>query len=362
MGTKFYFKEITVKNFRVFKDISFKKLRRINIISGINGSGKSAIMETLFLTLDLNNALCLLRPFQWRNIPLGGDELKLLFPSLSEIGKVSVSTNTGTLVIDLNFGAPADNIILSASQSVDPQARSALSQLSSPNLQGVSIVAKSKKIGGDENAANLFVSQSGDIVNATGVGTAAYTNTPGVYLSQTMAVAPQEGADRLSKLIKQGKKSKIIEYIRLLRPEIKDIAVFQDGPVSQVYVELGDNNFVPVSLMGGGMRALADIVVSVMVSSNGVVFIDELDSALHFSAIPKLWSIIAEIANAENVQIFAVTHSREAIESAAAGIKSSGRSADFQYVRIDDRGDHHSCSHYDMIELGDAMELSVEIR
>lgn len=359
MSTKFFFKKFSIENFRVFKKIDFDEMRRINLISGINGSGKSALIETIFLSLDLNNPICLMRPFQWRGIPLSGNDLQLLFPDISKAARILAGTQSGEVDINLTYGRPDKDVIFTASQNVDPNARSAISQLASNKIDGVTIVAN-KSISNEQN--RWFVSQAGENINATGVGTGNPISVRGVYLSQFAPVSPQESADRISQLIKQGKKQKILQYMRLMSPAIKDVAVFQDGAIAQIYVTLADEAFRPLALMGGGLRAFIELVISVMSSSNGVVFVDELDSALHFSIIPKLWSVIAQISNDENVQIFAIAHSRETIASAALGIKNAGRSNDFQYVRIDDMDSHHRCVRYSMEELESAIELHVEIR
>lgn len=359
MSTRFHFKEFKIENFRVFRSIEFLGIRRINIISGINGSGKSALIETIFLTLDLNNPSCLIRPFQWRGIPLSGDDLKLLFPEISKKGQVRAKTLGGSYTIDLSFGPPEKTLSTSASVNMDSMARSAFSQLSASNAVGVSISAK--KDGQASDVSRWFMSQIGDGINATGIGAANQVHVPGVYLSQFAPVGPQETADRLSKLIKAGKKNKILDYLKMLSPGVKDVAVFQDGAIAQTYVQR-DDKYIALALMGGGLRALAEIVTSIMVSSNGVVFIDELDSALHFSVVPQLWKVIAEICDAENVQIFAITHSRETLASAAAGVRSAGREADFQYVRIDYLDPDHRCVSYNLDELEDSIDLKVEVR
>lgn len=356
MSTKFFFKKFSIENFRVFKRIEFGGIKRLNIISGINGSGKSALIETMFLSLDLANPTCLLRPYQWRGIPLGGDDLKQLFPLPGSSTRIEAITAQGTLEIKLSYGFSKDETILSSSNSyANPNA---LSKLSASKVEGVNIIATEN----GSQSKKLFIYQANGAINTTGFGSPNGLVASGTYLSQFAPSAPQEGADRVSQLIKKGKKHTIISHLKMLNSDVDDIAVFQDGSVAQVYVYRGGQPLTPLALMGSGLRALTEIVTCAMASNGGVVFIDELDSALHFSVIPKLWQVLAEIANIENVQIFAVTHSRETISSAAIGVRDAGRSSDFQYMRIDDLGDHHRCVQYSIDELQDAIDLHVEVR
>jgi ABC-type branched-subunit amino acid transport system ATPase component len=361
MSTSFYFKSIDVRNFRAFKKLELNTMKRINLIGGINGSGKSALLETLFFTMDLNNPISIIRPLQWRGIPATGNDLERLFPSTNLQSEVRTKTSSGAYQIELKYGPPDKDVIMSATQNLDPIARNTLSQLSAPNTQGVSIIAKRRSNVAVE-PIKVYVSQNGENFNAAGTGVGSFNMPLAIYISLLNPTTPQEIAERISRLIKQGKKQTLVGYLNLLSPAIKDIAVFQDGSVAQTYVTLADEPFTPLALMGGGLRALTEMVVSAMISANGVVFFDELDSALHFSVVPKLWKTLAEISNSENVQVFATTHSRETISAAAQGMKIANREGDFQFVRIDDLDSHHSAVHYNVEELSDAVELQVEVR
>src|SRR5437016_13920764 len=42
---------VTIKNFRCFDDMKLSDCRRINVVVGANGSGKTALMEGIFLAI-----------------------------------------------------------------------------------------------------------------------------------------------------------------------------------------------------------------------------------------------------------------------------------------------------------------------
>lgn len=358
MSTNFFFKRFEATNFRVFRKFEVASFKRINILSGVNGSGKTALIESLFLSADLSNPACLLRPFMWRGIPLTGDDFQLLFPDSNEEARLQVHTTAGHLDIQLKYGRPDQELILSASKSISPDAKNAISRLSSSSSEGVNLKAR---FGTSEVSRHLFFSQAGDTVNVTG----HYQNAPELatvtYLAPFLQNAPQEVADRVSKLVRKGKKRAFIEHLQILNPDISDVEVLQDGQTAQLYV-VRNEMYTPLSLMGGGLRALAEIISCVMISGNGVVMIDELDAALHYSVVPLLWEIIAKTAASENVQIFAITHSRETIEATAVGVRASGRPKDFQYIRVDQIDQEHRSTIYDLDELSDAAELNIEVR
>ena len=65
--------------------------------------------------------------------------------------------------------------------------------------------------------------------------------------------------------------------------------------------------------MGEGMQRLL-LIVSVMINrAGGLVFIDEIDNGLHYSVLRILWKGIIQAAREYDVQVFATTHSAEAM-------------------------------------------------
>jgi AAA15 family ATPase/GTPase len=49
------FKSISIKNFRCFKDFFIDSLNRVNLITGKNGVGKTALLEAIFLLIGVGN-------------------------------------------------------------------------------------------------------------------------------------------------------------------------------------------------------------------------------------------------------------------------------------------------------------------
>jgi recombinational DNA repair ATPase RecF len=56
---------IKIRNFRSYDDVEIKDARRINVIVGENGSGKTALLEALFLAMGPSPEIAL-RTRLWR--------------------------------------------------------------------------------------------------------------------------------------------------------------------------------------------------------------------------------------------------------------------------------------------------------
>src|SRR5262245_52823116 len=60
-----------IRNFRSFNDQEVEDCRRVNIIVGDNGSGKTALLEALFLAAGVSPEL-VIRTRSWRGYESGG--------------------------------------------------------------------------------------------------------------------------------------------------------------------------------------------------------------------------------------------------------------------------------------------------
>ena len=116
--------------------------------------------------------------------------------------------------------------------------------------------------------------------------------------------------EKLSELIKNKQTKDIIEGLKILSDDVKDITILNN----EVYIDIGLPQLVPLKLMGDGMRKILSILVSLYTCKNGAVLIDEIDNGLHYSAISPLIKLLSEVCKIYNVQLFASTHSKEILE------------------------------------------------
>ncbi|HQU47034.1 MAG TPA: AAA family ATPase, partial [Pirellulales bacterium] len=76
----------------------------------------------------------------------------------------------------------------------------------------------------------------------------------------------------------------------------------------------GQDSRLPLGSLGDGMRRLMAIATSLAFTKNGCLFVDEIDTGLHYSVMPDMWKLVIAKAGAANVQVFATTHSWDCIE------------------------------------------------
>jgi predicted ATPase len=72
---------------------------------------------------------------------------------------------------------------------------------------------------------------------------------------------------------------------------------------------------VPLKSFGDGVNRLFGIVLSLVNAKDGCLLIDEFENGLHHTVQANAWRMIFKIAAALNVQVFATTHSVDAINA-----------------------------------------------
>ncbi|MCH9739663.1 MAG: ATP-binding protein, partial [Epsilonproteobacteria bacterium] len=78
-----------------------------------------------------------------------------------------------------------------------------------------------------------------------------------------------------------------------------------------------NDKYIELSEFGQGIKTFINIISSILLLKDDVIFIDEIENGIHYTNLDKLWEIILTISKQQNVQVFATTHSKECIESYA---------------------------------------------
>ncbi len=124
-------------------------------------------------------------------------------------------------------------------------------------------------------------------------------------------------AERFSEIVKTvGEEERLVNALRVFEPAVRAMRLLSHGGVSMIHLDLGLKRFLPVAYTGEGMVRLADILVTIASSKNGVVLIDEFENGVHYSMLGRMWEATAEFAERFKTQVFATTHSLECIRAA----------------------------------------------
>ena len=108
-----------------------------------------------------------------------------------------------------------------------------------------------------------------------------------------------------------------IELLKTFDPNIKGMT-YKSGDDQRyvpVFIIEGVDEYVPLSVYGDGMKKALTILNAIIEAEDGVVLIDEFETALHTTAMDHVFKFMLDVAKELNVQLFLATHSLEAIDT-----------------------------------------------
>lgn len=300
------FRNICIKNFRGIKECSFLNFSRVNFFYGRNNSGKSTVLESLFLLSGISTPIILIRENSMRDYSrLSESDISAFFYNFDTEKEICFSA-----IEDAGIGRSASISTISKQAMTFSTDMGAVQEFRTNGTKSDFGLSYSFSVGDDfkknvsmkikENTSGVSVS----IPRINGYAEKYVT----VYLPPVFQFSVM--LDKLAEIIKNKQKQNIINGLRIIEDGVKDIAILNN----EVFVDIGLNQFVPLKLMGDGMKKILSILISVYTCNGGAVIVDEIDNGLHYSAISPLIRLISEACNRYNVQFFASTHSKEILD------------------------------------------------
>ena len=305
------YKNIEINNFRGIDHLKIDDLSRVNVFLGQNNSGKSSVLETIYLITGMSN------PDMPQN--LNRIRTKNLYSNFSDISYLFHNMDI-KIVPELQaeqFDGNCRSLRLNLTYTFEEQGM--LSQVNGMNgglpTSETKSFANTLEMSFETNDhgtvkqyhSSLTVKPDGIVLNKK-IADGYLEKYQSIFL--TSDLWGFNLASALSELIKRKQKDVVLKRLVHFDTRITDIDILQDD----VYVDF-DNMFekLPLRMTGDGMRRYLNIVAASANPMNNIILIDEIDNGLHYSAYKKLWEAIFTLAATTNKQIFVTTHSKETL-------------------------------------------------
>jgi len=292
-------KNLTIKNFRGFDTLEINNFSQINLFVGKNNSGKTSILESIFLLIGMSNPMlsCTINQFRGLNI-VSAKQLQYLFHNLKVENRPSfIGTFNDESERQLNIEA---KFLLNESPVIN-------SSISTPVIKGLDLNFSIRKRHAQELSRKSSITFDNDVINQ---------QIPGDYSEDQYAVfvSPNkndlDALNRYSEIIKRKTGDSILKSLKAFDNNIADIHLLPDG----IYFDIkGIDELVPSNIMGDGIRRFLIIATSVAERQDSVVCIDEIENGLHYSAYKLLWESLISLSQRHNVQLFISTHNIETL-------------------------------------------------
>jgi AAA15 family ATPase/GTPase len=337
-------RDISIQNFRCFENTSISGFKNVNLITGKNNAGKTALLESLFVANSPRPETIISLKRYRRESPefeqtLPESSWDSLFFNQDKSKKISIQINEERNLfskVDMFINNELADSLVEIDESNNTSGRIAKRYID-PFLNN-----KSKR--------------SGLQISVT-VNNNTYFEASLLATSQNIAVLPKNVefpniknvslilasdlflniylANEYDKARFNHREKEVLNGFQIIDPSIQVVESFNIGS-PMIYLQKEDRKRFPLSLFGDAINRVAAIILSMVNNHSSVLLIDEIENGVHHTSQAKLWEMIFRLAKELNVQIFATTHSLEMLTAfTKVGLESefSDLAAHFEMAR-----------------------------
>lgn len=361
--------DFQIQRFRGLSGLAFKGLGRVNLIVGLNSSGKTSVLEALEAYCQPQDPMAWITLSSRRYLEDEMDwvaSLRWLFPR--SVSEASVPTNDSVLLSGQGGYAvrqcnalledietaettnAASTPMLYAAQAelarahhrlqiskkaglVDADAEARVRRAQVELATAVALLPKKLSVvkgvrltlNMNQDGEEATKTQQAEVLEGRG---ATHTTEAGLLELPVRMVAPfshrmeRMQVQQLSEATIEGWREKVVELLQHVDPNIRQLEILDpQGTRSGMYVHHARAGMTPVGALGDGVRRALAYALALPQARGGVLLIDELETSIHVSALGEVFSWLVKSCSEYDVQLFATTHSLEAIDAVLAATR-----------------------------------------
>lgn len=344
-------RSLSIKNYRCLKQLHIGQVGHVNLVSGMNNVGKTALLEAIYLLVS-------------RSLPDWPLKIEVARGFEDLINRTDVETVWGWLfygkraedTIEVSYVDETDethSLAITWDAWRETEVRFDQRPEAAGKQPGLLLLSYSSSLGKAETVSihSKGLSRSNNLPKAVPVG---------VLLGRTTR-KPEDDAKLFSELMAVGRHMQIVEALRILEPRLKQLSVLYLSGVPMVYGDIGLGQLVPLPQMGEGLTRILALALEIGRGRDGVILVDEIEHGLHHSVMTKVWQVIIQAARLNNTQVFATTHSWECIQAAYEAFSVAGPE-DFRLHRLERIEGQIQAITYDQESLATSVEMNLEVR
>jgi len=337
--------KIEIHNFRCFEETKISGFKRVNLIGGKNNSGKTALLEALYLNCSpsVNSIMSFMR-FRKENMSF----IKALPQKAWDNFFYNHNKQEKAIIVTINdrddftYGNRVSRrnmvkyVTLLCEESIE---QLDITKNDDDDDENASI-ADSKIFLSDDKLikSKLHISMDAEIVDVDGIlsekafieahSEGITSQYPDLSSNNNVHFIPASSridGDTLSELYDKaslkGHSDNILKAIQLIEPLIEQVQTRNIGGAN-LYLKRENSQDLPISLFGEAISKVMYIILRIINNKNSILLIDEIENGIHHTNQFEFWKMLFKLAKEFDIQIFATTHSGEMIRAFAnAGLE-----------------------------------------
>ncbi|MDY6899427.1 MAG: ATP-binding protein [Cyanobacteriota bacterium] len=364
--------DITIQNYRCFKNFHINSLARVNLIVGMNNSGKTSLLEAIYLLISQKQPRVLGEILDNRgevierlNLGITGKPEKLelyyqitsLFHNYQTEAPQIINLETTDSKRCLQIKLEKNNL---HNQIIDNQIEANLTPYKLVlNFDSGQIILPVYEDGSIDEKFMQYFKQSPSFTRQISYLVDTQKN---IFIT-TNNLNFGELAALWNKITLTPKEDKVIEALQILEPDIQRINFTSQANINAgILVKLRGKYPIPLVSMGEGMRRVLQIAIAAVTVENGFLLIDEIETGLYYQSQTDMWNFILKVAKKLNIQVFATTHSWDCITAFQEALELSNDNNSGKLFRLSRQNEDIGVVEYSSNELSTAVNHSIEVR
>ena len=365
-GTDLHLPNLTIRRFRGIRDLSIERLGRVTLIAGKNGVGKTTVLDAV-RTYAMRGHYSILAEVLGEHEEVSRSNLEfgeeVIVPDWTALlyGRHVLPRNP----IELGPSGKSKCLTIKITPLSQEQAGKWETRFnesfSTEEALLLSVIFNDNEyvmplwpsLGLSGQRALAWQSELPPNIRCESVGPSVPSNSLVARLWDSVALTNDE--------------DRVLEALRLVFGDtVRRAAVVGDEGKSRfsrrVMVRIaGQERPVPLRSLGDGAVRLFGVALALANSQGGFLLIDEAENGIHYSLQRDFWRMVLLTAQANNVQVFATTHSWDC----AAGFAQAAVDAEDvegALVRLERDGENTRAVTYPDEELLAAADHGIEVR
>lgn len=311
-----------IETFRGIKDLKLENLAQINILTGDNNSGKTSILEVLQSLEDLESFNVWKSLLRRETSIFRGLSYYEAFYDLFNINeekkeiKYQVETEEERLEVEITAKESKEELNELQKEKIFENSYFTNIDEVDPEFTGTDMVSKlDLSLYINKKRKSKLTLYDGQMRIKGQYGTKNKKNI--VYISP---IKHASGSLFLSN---------VLDNPKLYQEMLEILKEYDDGIMSINYDSKNENGMnrgvykilsrsakkaLPLNMHGDGMKKAILLMSAVIKAKNGILLLDEFETAIHTSAMNKTFRWILQTCKKLNVQVFLTSHSEEAID------------------------------------------------
>ncbi len=286
------FSQLNIKKYNAMENVIISNLKRINIFAGINNSGKSTLLEAIYLLI-------------------GQNDVNTYFETMRRRGKFTTDLDLQWLMRQFKGPVEIEGVFHDKPAFVRINREEEEKEAFDKSSYMGTIQIKARFLNGPLNTkARIFKNSN--------LQSFFKSNKRMCHAAYSSPFSMQEKEDMVAyhdKSVETRSIDRIFEFLRTnVDSGIEKIEYV--GERERFMVSHKDfEQAVDLTQFGEGVQRAFHITLQFAAARNGVLLIDEFENAIHYGLLKNFVNFIRELAEEFNTQVFLTSHSKECIEA-----------------------------------------------